>query len=621
MDELFALALEIQSQGLADAKKHLAEIDSAGKGIAGRFNNLLKPINLVKGALAGIGLAITAKTVTEFFGKAISEAGNAQQALERYKQSLQNAGTSFDAFGKDAQEAAERLQEFTRFGDDEAIAALAEMTTISKDAAGSIKNLGLAADIAAAKQIDLQSAATLVGRVMAGNTSMLARYGIVVKEGTDAMEALRATFGGFAERDGATFQGRLEQLRGAVGNLFESIGNLIIGGDELSGGFVKLREKIVQLSTYIDNNAERWRAWAKDVIDGAGVAVKQIRVWLLTLAMPLNTIANLASAAGFAIRTIFAPQQWRRNFEELNAALARIASDYKQLQGAEKDLFASQDDLARKRASNSARARDDAGKERQEIEALRAAESRRQNAPRGGGGSGGGGVIGSIKPRGQMPGIGMAGVSASGGFGGPLKGPTKVAELPEMQETAKILIAETEEFTQNLAGTIRGSIASTLGSALRDGFATAFETGSILQGLAAFGKAILAGFGGLLTQLGQTWLEYGILMTSLGTALFNPITSGPAAIAIGAAMVALGAALGAVGRGGGRSGHSASMRDPRYGAGTQEATTLKFVNRPDANTRGLTRQQPLHVTIIGENDPKAQRMLQNMLEKGKRRVA
>jgi hypothetical protein len=121
------------------------------------------------------------------------------------------------------------MQQTTRYSDDDAASAFANLVNISGDYTGSLKNLSLAADVAAAKQMDIQDAATLVGKVMAGETGMLKRYGIVVAENADAMQALRDKFTGFAEKDAGTLEGRIHSIANAWDNVKEAVGRALVG--------------------------------------------------------------------------------------------------------------------------------------------------------------------------------------------------------------------------------------------------------------------------------------------------------------------------------------------------------------------------------------------------------
>jgi hypothetical protein len=612
MDELFALGLEIQTLGGEAAKKTLRDIDEAGKGVAGRFNALTKPLGAFKGLLASVGIGFTAAAVTGFFAKAISEATDAQSALERYKQSLENAGSGYDEFSEKQERATKDLQKFTRFSDDEGTAALAEMTTISKNAAGSIENLGLAADIAAAKQISLESAATLVGRVMAGNTSMLARYGIVVGENQDAMEELRKTFGGFAARDGATFQGRLEQIRNASLDVLEAIGNVIIGGDELTGTALGLTEQLGKLSDYIDDNADRWRSWARTLFSPSGGPLEF-----------LNTVSEKLNSIGLQLNTIL--------FDKIPEA-ARSAAGMASTGGGGgggRDTptgpitLAPAVVMARKPGGNRPPPPKKGTKEKEvgipspDIDFDSVSQARIDEIGQG-----------PISMR--MEGVDMNGIPAPGiGMSVDQLDDMFKAHGDAVREGAENWRRLQEEEAQKSADammsiqqTITGGMAATLGDSIYNAFSAAFSGEGIGGFIKAFGQTVLAGVGGIFTQLGMVYLEYGGIMQALSALLPNPFTAGPAGLAIGAALIAMGAALGAVAKGKSSSGHSASgLGGNRYGAGTESMTRLKFVDRPNVNTRGLEPRQTNNIFIIGENDPRAQMTLRRMVDKGGRRTA
>jgi hypothetical protein len=87
--------------------------------------------------------------------------------------------------------------------------------------------LPLAMDMAAAKGTDLVSAMELVGRVAEGNVGMLKRYGIILREGASATEALAAmqkAFAGQAEAFASGYEGAMARYGAATGDLRETVG-------------------------------------------------------------------------------------------------------------------------------------------------------------------------------------------------------------------------------------------------------------------------------------------------------------------------------------------------------------------------------------------------------------
>jgi len=115
----------------------------------------------------------------------------------------------------------------TALDDGEGRVAVQRLIEATGDYRKSLGLMGITQDLAAAKGMDLASAAQLVGRVAQGNTTILTRYGIQLAKGTTATEALAAMqkrFGGQAEAYGKTYEGSQKRLSVAIGNIKETIG-------------------------------------------------------------------------------------------------------------------------------------------------------------------------------------------------------------------------------------------------------------------------------------------------------------------------------------------------------------------------------------------------------------
>lgn len=106
--------------------------------------------------------------------------------------------------------------------------ALTSLIATTGDYEKSITLAALAADIARGKNIDLGTAAELVGKVAMGNTSILKRYGITLDEGatsTEALAALQTKFGGQAEAYGNTTAGAMQKVSLTIGDFREELGS------------------------------------------------------------------------------------------------------------------------------------------------------------------------------------------------------------------------------------------------------------------------------------------------------------------------------------------------------------------------------------------------------------
>jgi hypothetical protein len=133
---------------------------------------------------------------------------------------------------------ASSLQNVTTFSDDATVSAAAMLQQLGGlTERGLKKAIPAVQDFAAAMGMDLESAASLVGKALAGNVGALSRYGIQVKEGSDRSETfanvikgLNEKFGGMAKELGKTTGGQLVIFKNEVDDLKESLGLLIAQG-------------------------------------------------------------------------------------------------------------------------------------------------------------------------------------------------------------------------------------------------------------------------------------------------------------------------------------------------------------------------------------------------------
>jgi hypothetical protein len=122
------------------------------------------------------------------------------QAQRQLQQAIENTGHSWNEYATAIGKATSSAAQFG-VSDDKATNALQSLTEITGSAANALNLLQVSEDIAAAKHMDLVTAAELVGRAYEGNTTMLTRYGIVLQQGasgTEAIAELQQRFGGQA---------------------------------------------------------------------------------------------------------------------------------------------------------------------------------------------------------------------------------------------------------------------------------------------------------------------------------------------------------------------------------------------------------------------------------------
>lgn len=206
---------------------------------------------IVGAAVAAVGAAIGV-----FAKGAVDEAAKAELGLVRLGQSVTNAGGSFRAIAPEIERAVQKVMALSTATDDDLRDALTRMITLSGDVGGSLKNLQLVTDVAAFKQIDLGAAADIVGRAMSGQTKVLGQFGDEVKKAKDPIEALRATVGGYAEREAKTFSGALERINNQWGEFQEAVGNAILSGGEMTGMADGLAGVLGGLAGWVERNED-----------------------------------------------------------------------------------------------------------------------------------------------------------------------------------------------------------------------------------------------------------------------------------------------------------------------------------------------------------------------------
>ncbi len=156
---------------------------SAEKGATG-LATFAKSALLAGGALVGIG------SLYEGIKKTVGAAEDFNQAQRQLQAQVKANGESFQAAAVmvDKLEVSQVQLGFTSTQTEKAFTQLARA---SGSSAAAYKYMGVTADLAAARHIDLSKAALLVGKVIDGNVGALNRYGVAVPKGTSVTDALR----------------------------------------------------------------------------------------------------------------------------------------------------------------------------------------------------------------------------------------------------------------------------------------------------------------------------------------------------------------------------------------------------------------------------------------------
>jgi hypothetical protein len=177
-------------------------------------------------AMKGIGLAAAAVGAVGL-KQAATAAIEAEKSQARLNAQLKASGTTFKAHADEIERVIQKHSRLSGLDDEDLQDSFTNIVRVTGDVNKSLKLTGLAADFARAKHMDVAKAGEIVAKVAGGNTGILGRYGIKIREGASATEALgqlQGKFAGQAEAYGKTTQGSVDRASVAWENLLEVLG-------------------------------------------------------------------------------------------------------------------------------------------------------------------------------------------------------------------------------------------------------------------------------------------------------------------------------------------------------------------------------------------------------------
>jgi len=129
------------------------------------------------GSAMKVGAAVGVAALVSITAASVELASKFEDSQKRLEAALKGAGSSFEDL-KAPIAAADKSMEKLGFTNTQTADALANLTVATKNPTKSIQLLGVAADLARFKHIDLAEAATAVGKAMAGNLRPIKQLGI-----------------------------------------------------------------------------------------------------------------------------------------------------------------------------------------------------------------------------------------------------------------------------------------------------------------------------------------------------------------------------------------------------------------------------------------------------------
>lgn len=229
------------------------------------------------GATAAFGgLALAGKSVAGAFIEA-------EKSEARLRAQMKASGLSFRAHSAEIERVIQKTSQLAGLDDEDLTDAFTNIVRVTGNVNKSLRLTGLAADFARAKQIDVAKAGEIVGKVAGGNIGVLGRYGIKVKEGATATEALgllQQKFAGQAEAYGRTTGGAVDRAGVAFENLQETVGEAAAPAiEKLANRTAKFVNEMQtgtgQGGRFVDTLKDVWSE-AKPIVTWIGRATKNV---------------------------------------------------------------------------------------------------------------------------------------------------------------------------------------------------------------------------------------------------------------------------------------------------------------------------------------------------------
>ena len=583
--DVFALTMRLKEEGAAQVKAAIDKLERSFDGATGKAKAYDMTIGSLKDTMSGF---VSAMALGAVLGKVIAETTDAEFAAAQLNAALKStagvAGQSAESLNAHAQ----ALSYVSRFDDDAITGAQALLLTFTKIGGDTFpKATEAVLNVAQAMGTDLKSAAIQVGKALNDpilGVSALARSGI---QFTDAQKdviaklvetnklaeaqaiilaELNTQFSGSAAAAANTFGGAIAQLNNELGNLL-TLSNSSSGA---ATAFVQLiTNAVIGLNTALTRLGE--------LLPSADSKLGSFVKTLASFAAS-NNLLFVLSSLGAATKGAAAatPTSGAKGGGVFTSALEGVFAASEQLK-LELPKLAKLKALVLKEVS-------DIGIPFMGQQALPMMTPTIDFAP-----------VLKVSPE------------------------ADAATRSTLAQYGADVLLEWGAMIDSLGDQMATTLADSIGSA----FEAAFATGRIGEGFRALGQSMLSGLGSMLQSFGTQALVASKLMASIFEAFKtgNPYVAIPAAIALIALGGALkGAAKSAFGGGGGGSSMAAVSGFSGGGStGTTRLPGLTFGPTASATAGQLRAMAPVNVTIIGPNDPSAQRQMQELIANAQRR--
>lgn len=238
--------------GVAKTKQELS-------GLSGEASKLWAEIGGVRGLFAFGGIVAGVQAARVAISDGVTGTLDWEAAAQRTTGTLENLGKGGTAAFEEVERAVNRVVATTRYGDDALLDAANNLIEGTQDVAGSLRNLSLVADLAAARQIDLASASQIVAKVMEGNNRAVGQMLPFLRTYAESLEGiadpaeraelmirkLLETVGGKAADELKTGRGAWLDYKDAFGEAMEA---LVVKSGALAAITTQVRELTRELT-------------------------------------------------------------------------------------------------------------------------------------------------------------------------------------------------------------------------------------------------------------------------------------------------------------------------------------------------------------------------------------
>lgn len=196
-------------------------VGSVAQGVGQSFGQMLNPVGLVTNAVG---------TLTDFLGNAVSAAMEEEAGIKRLTVAISENDRAWDGNIAAVEDVIESRQKLA-FADDEQRDSLARLVSVTGNVTKALELQRTAMDLARLRGMNLVDAGELIGKVYGGNIGILSRYGIQLRKGVTATEALaeiQKRSAGQAEAFANTTAGAMQSLQIELDNVVEDIGTELL---------------------------------------------------------------------------------------------------------------------------------------------------------------------------------------------------------------------------------------------------------------------------------------------------------------------------------------------------------------------------------------------------------